>query len=76
MPTFYLNDEQIHAIVTWVISNRDRLISEKLHGRTRSPRRHRNRAGRELTERYNCISCHVIETERRRRFSSFTSPTM
>src|SRR5262249_9317314 len=30
MPTFYLGDKEVDAIVTWVISNRDRLITRKL----------------------------------------------
>ena len=37
MPTFYLNDREVDAIVTFVISNRDRLISDKLHDATRRP---------------------------------------
>ena len=58
MPTFYLNDDQVHAIVTFVISNRDRLISAEPDGNSDQRRSHRLIAhGRELTERYNCVSC-------------------
>ena len=49
MPTFYLNDEQIHAIITFVISNRDRLISEKLTNKATTPQAKRIAHGRELT---------------------------
>lgn len=61
MPTFYLSDEQIHAIVVFVISNRDRLISEKLTNRATTDEAKRIAHGRELTLKYNCVSCHVIE---------------
>jgi cytochrome c551/c552 len=61
MPTFYLNDEQVHAIVTFVISNRDRLITQKLTQATNTEAAQRIARGRELTERFNCVSCHQIE---------------
>jgi cytochrome c551/c552 len=61
MPTFYLNDEQVNAIVTFVISNRDRLITQKLTQATNTEAAQRIARGRELTERFNCVSCHQIE---------------
>ena len=36
MPTFYLTDEQVHAIVTFVISNRHPLITPALLARAQS----------------------------------------
>lgn len=61
MPAFYLNDGQVHAIATFVLSNRNRLISESLHRRTTNEQARIIARGRELTERYNCVSCHQIE---------------
>lgn len=61
MPTFYLNQNQADAIVTFVISNRDRLISDTLTARATNEQAKLIARGRELTERYNCISCHQIE---------------
>lgn len=61
MPTFYLNEEQVHAIVTFVLSNRNRLISERLTARATNEQATLIARGRELTERYNCISCHQTE---------------
>jgi cytochrome c551/c552 len=61
MPTFYLNDDQVNAIVTFVISNRDRLISEKLTEKATNEQARKIAHGRELTERYNCVACHQIE---------------
>src|SRR5262249_55414695 len=61
MPTFYLNDEQVHAIVTFVISNRDRLIKDKLVTKASNEEAKKIARGRELTERYNCVACHQIE---------------
>ena len=61
MPTFYLNDEQVHAIVTFVISNRDRLVSPSLTSQATTEQSRLVARGRELVERYNCVSCHQIE---------------
>lgn len=62
MPNFYLNDEQIHELVTFVISNRARLISDKLLARVNNEDALRIAKGRQITERYNCVSCHQIES--------------
>jgi mono/diheme cytochrome c family protein len=64
MPTFYLNDEQVHAIVTFVLSNRDRLVSERLWKKTTNDKAMLVARGRELVQRYNCVSCHIIETNK------------
>src|SRR5262249_32571231 len=64
MPTFYLNDEQVHAIVTFVISNRDRLITEKLYNKAMTDRAKVIARGRELTFKFNCVSCHWIENNK------------
>ena len=61
MPTFYLNEEQAHAIVTFVISNRTRLISDKLLVTTNNDQARRIAHGRQITERYNCVGCHQTE---------------
>ncbi len=61
MPTFFLNEEQVHALVTFVISNRDRLISDTLTSRAANEHARLIARGRELTERYNCVSCHQVE---------------
>jgi len=61
MPTFYLNDEQVHAITTFVISNRDKLVSEKLLNKANTDRAMILARGRELTNKFNCVSCHWIE---------------
>ena len=64
MPTFYLTDEQVHAIVTFVLSNRDRLVSDKLWKKTTNDQAMKIARGRELVQRYNCVSCHMIETNK------------
>lgn len=61
MPTFYLNDTQVHQIVTFVLSARDKLISEKLSNRALTDQAKIIARGRELTHKFNCVSCHWIE---------------
>jgi cytochrome c551/c552 len=61
MPTFYLDDDQVRAITTFVISNRDKLVSEKLLNKANSERATILARGRELTNKFNCVSCHWIE---------------
>ncbi|MGH7178173.1 MAG: multiheme c-type cytochrome, partial [Tepidisphaeraceae bacterium] len=53
MPTFYLSDEQVRQLVTFVISNRDRLISDRLLAKTVHDASRQIARGRELTMRYN-----------------------
>ena len=62
MPTFYLNDKEVDAIVTWVISNRDRLISHKLANATMTDQSKLIARGRHVLQKYNCVACHVVET--------------
>jgi cytochrome c2 len=61
MPTFYLNDEQVQSIVTFVISNRDRLITPSMTARATNDQAKLIARGRELVERYNCVSCHIVD---------------
>lgn len=61
MPTFYLTDEQVQAIVTFVISNRDRLISHNMTSRATNEQARQIARGRELVERYNCVGCHQVD---------------
>jgi mono/diheme cytochrome c family protein len=70
MPAFYLNEEQVHAIVTFVISNRysvvgagriERLVSDRLINRATNEQAITIARGRELVERYNCVACHQVE---------------
>jgi len=61
MPTFYLTDEQVHQLVVFVISNRDKLITEKLMNKSDTPAARQLARGRELTTKFNCVSCHWIE---------------
>ncbi len=61
MPTFYLNDEQVHAIVVFVLSNRDRLITPALLAKTNTEEAKRIARGRAVVENFNCVGCHSIE---------------
>src|SRR5206468_2609369 len=61
MPTFYLNDEQVHAIVTFVLTARDPLVSERLRQKAMNEQAKQIARGRELVTRYNCVSCHSID---------------
>ncbi len=61
MPTFYLNDEQVRALVTYVTSNRDPLVSPGLLARSMDQQSRLIAHGRAVAERFNCVSCHQIE---------------
>ena len=61
MPTFYLSDRQVHAIVTFVISNRDRLVSDRVTAKATTEESKQISHGRFLTQKYNCVSCHQVE---------------
>jgi cytochrome c len=66
MPTFFLDGDQIDALVTFVISNRDQtgrdqLISSRLHAQATHAQALEVAQGRMLTEKYNCFGCHQIE---------------
>ncbi len=61
MPTFYLSDREVNAIVTWVISNRDRLLSTKLFAASNPEQAKQIARGRQLAQKYNCVACHIIE---------------
>ena len=61
MPTFYLSDKQVAAIVTFVISNRDRLVTTDMTNAGTTPESKQIAHGRYLTQKYNCVSCHQVE---------------
>jgi mono/diheme cytochrome c family protein len=63
MPTFYFNDRQVHALVTFVISNRNRLITPGLLAQTNNDRAKRLATGRQVVERYNCVNCHIVHQD-------------
>jgi mono/diheme cytochrome c family protein len=61
MPTFYLNDGQVRSLVTFVISNRNRLITAKLLNESNTVDSKRLAIGRQVAERLNCVSCHHVD---------------
>jgi len=61
MPTFYLKQSEVDAIVTFVISNRDRLVTEHMVNKTVTPEAKKIARGRAVAEKYNCVNCHQIE---------------
>lgn len=61
MPTFYFSDEQVEAIVTFVVSNRDKLITPKLLAKTNTEEAKTIAHGRQLLDKYNCTGCHRVE---------------
>lgn len=61
MPTFYLSDRQIAAIVTFVISNRDRLVTDTITMKGTTDESRQVAYGRYLTQKYNCVACHQTE---------------
>ncbi len=61
MPTFYLNDEQVHALVTFVISNKDRLVTPRLLEKVNNEEMKQIARGRQIAEKYNCVGCHQID---------------
>lgn len=61
MPTFYLEEAQVHAIVTFVISNRDKLVTQKMLDNANPIELQRIAKGRQLADKFNCIGCHRLE---------------
>jgi cytochrome c551/c552 len=61
MPTFYLSDKQVAAIVTFVISNRDRLVTDTMTMMGTTDESRTLAYGRYLTQKYNCVGCHQLE---------------
>jgi cytochrome c551/c552 len=61
MPTFYLSEKQVDAIVTFVISNRDRLVTDTITMKGTTDESRQIAYGRYLTQKYNCVSCHPVE---------------
>jgi mono/diheme cytochrome c family protein/cytochrome c len=62
MPTFYLNDEQVHALVTFVVSNKDRLVTPRLLEKVNTEQMKQLARGRQVAEKYNCVGCHQVES--------------
>src|SRR5439155_796190 len=60
MPTFYLNDAEVDAIVTYVLSNRDPLVTPKMLSKSLTERATRIAEGRRLVQKYNCVNCHIV----------------
>ncbi len=63
MPNFDLAPTQIRAISTFILSNRPRLISEKMLAKASTEQSQRIAAGWEVLHRHNCVACHQIENE-------------
>ncbi len=61
MPTFYLSQKEVDAIVTFVISTRDPLMTPKMIARTQTEDSQRVAYGRRLVQKYNCVNCHIVE---------------
>ena len=61
MPTFFLNDQQISQLVTFVLSDREPLVSDRMAALTVTPQSHAIARGRAVVELYNCTGCHQIE---------------
>ena len=61
MPKFFLTDEQVHAIVTYVTSIRKPLVSDDMKAATYTPAKKFAAEGRQQAERFNCYGCHNIE---------------
>lgn len=61
MPTFHFTDQQVHALATFVTSNRDPLVSPRLLAKVNSEQNQRLARGRQILERYNCTGCHPID---------------
>jgi mono/diheme cytochrome c family protein/plastocyanin len=61
MPTFYLSDREVDSIVTWVISNREKLIRPPLLSKANNEQAARIARGRQLVQKYNCVGCHAID---------------
>ena len=61
MPTFYLSERQVEALVTFVISNRDRLVTDTMTMMGTTDESKTIAYGRYLTQKYNCVGCHQLE---------------
>ena len=60
MPRYYLKDDQIQALVTYVTSIRKPLVSPQLQ-QVADDAGQRVTRGRQIATRYNCYGCHNIE---------------
>ncbi|MCE9591810.1 MAG: c-type cytochrome [Planctomycetes bacterium] len=61
MPKFFLADDQVKALVTFVTSVRKPLVSDTIQHKTYSESRLRVARGRQVATVLNCYGCHNIE---------------
>ncbi len=61
MPKFFLKDREADALVTYVTSIRQPLVSQRMLDATYSPAAKRAAEGRQIATVYNCYGCHNIE---------------
>ncbi|MCC6579881.1 MAG: c-type cytochrome, partial [Phycisphaeraceae bacterium] len=61
MPKFFLTDDEVHSLVTYVTSIRKPLVKPELIAATYSPAKMRQVHGRQLATLLNCYGCHNIE---------------
>lgn len=61
MPAFYLPEDDVDAIVTYVLSNRERLISDRLAAQLVPEQARRIADGRQIAFSHNCVNCHQME---------------
>lgn len=61
MPKFFLTDEQVRALVTYVTSIRKPLVSPTMQLATADEAMKRVIRGRQIATLYNCYGCHKIE---------------
>lgn len=63
MPKFFLRDQQVRNLVTFVTSIRSPLVRSELLEKTYDRNRTRIARGRQVATMYNCYGCHNIEGE-------------
>ncbi len=61
MPKFFLKDEEVRSLVTFVTSLRKPLVSDAIAKKTYSDAKMRVARGRQLATLYNCYGCHEID---------------
>ena len=61
MPKFFLSDDEVQAIVTFVTSLRKPLVTDAIIARASSEKRVAIARGRQVTALFNCTGCHNIE---------------
>ncbi len=61
MPKFFLTDNQVRALVTFITSIRTPLVSQRIQRAATGDAMHKIIRGRQLATLYNCYGCHNIE---------------